>query len=187
MAPCRVRPPGPSVASRCCGPRQCQAPAGCLRGGGAAGAGVPTQTRVTLHRAGEPDPAQSWLHRAQGGSGTPGQAQGTSSQAASQHREVRDPTPSWALARLQARHGKARHSMAWPLYGVAWHSTAQPVASACHGTGRQSMPGAQLGVPASRGAAGALTQHMGSKGVQQQRDSAGQSRAGRRGLGRESS
>ena len=32
-----------------------------------------------------------------------------------------------------------------------------------------------------------LTQHTGSKAVQHQRDSAGQSHAGRRGLGRESS
>lgn len=108
-----------------------------------------------------PEPTQGCLHRAQRGSRTPGQAQGTSSQAASHHR---DPTPSWGLPRPQAWHSKVWHGMAWPwhsmarpLHGAAQYSTAQPVAFACHGTGRQGVPGAQPGSASYEQAAAAAS------------------------------
>lgn len=72
---------------------------------------VPTQTRATLHLTGEAEPAQGWLHRAQGGSGTSGQTQGHQ-QPGTFPSQGRDPAPCWALATPQAWHSKTWHRLA---------------------------------------------------------------------------
>lgn len=82
---------------------------------------LPTQSRAILHRIGE----LSWLHRAQAGGGTPGQAQGTSSPGKRPHTLL----GSW---HSKARRGLDPGSTEGPLHGVAQESTAQL-------TGRQGM------------------------------------------------